>query len=88
MAGNQTSSRGSPALALDSGAISAWLNTGVSGFLAPAAAIDAIESAIPELLGDVALARKMGQAATEHVRQSFSHRVYLDQVTEQLENIR
>jgi glycosyltransferase involved in cell wall biosynthesis len=75
-------------VAFDSGGISDWLNTGISGFLAPAADIDAMASSIQKLLGDVALARKMGQAATKHVRQSFSHRVYLDQVTEQLENIR
>ena len=88
MVGIEAMSRGRPVVAFDSGGISDWLNTGVSGFLAPAADIDAMASAIQKLLGDAALARKMGRAATEHVRQSFSHQVYLDQVTEQLENIR
>jgi len=88
MVGIEAMSRGRPVVAFDSGGISDWLNTGISGFLLPAADINAMASAIQKLLENRALARKMGKAATEHVRQSFSHQVYLDQVTEQLEHIR
>jgi len=88
MVGIEAMARGRPVVAFANGGIPDWLDHGTTGLLVPPADITAMTTAIQKLLDDTSLAAQMGQAGAGHVLNSFSHQVYLDQIKQQLDQIK
>ena len=88
MVGIEAMARGRPVVAFANGGIPDWLDHEHTGFLVAEADLSGMTSAIQTLLDDVALADQMGRAGAEHVQNSFSHQVYLDQIKQQMDQIR
>ena len=87
MVGIEAMARGRPVVAFDNGGIADWLDHGVTGLLVPPANVSAMTSAIQSLLDDPSLAKKMGTSGVVHVKNSFSHQAYLDQVSYQMRRL-
>jgi glycosyltransferase involved in cell wall biosynthesis len=85
MVGIEAMARGRPVIAFANGGIPDWLDHGITGFLVPADDVKGMASAIQEVLDDDSLASRMGQAGVVHVRNSFSHQAYLDQIKQQMD---
>jgi glycosyltransferase involved in cell wall biosynthesis len=88
MVGIEAMARGRPVVAFSNGGIPDWLDHGITGLLVPAANIAAMAVAIQKLLGDTSLAARMGQAGASRVQDSFSHQAYLDQIKQQMDQIK
>jgi glycosyltransferase involved in cell wall biosynthesis len=88
MVGIEAMARGRPVVAFANGGIPDWLDHGVTGLLVAPGDVTAMAAAIQSLLDDRALANQMGQAGTSHVQNSFSHQAYLDQIKQQLDQIK
>lgn len=68
----QASSAGVPIVASRAGGIPEAVRDGLNGLLVPPGDVDALEQAIARILGDAALARRMGQAGQALIEQEFS----------------
>jgi glycosyltransferase involved in cell wall biosynthesis len=68
----QAAGAGVPIVASRAGGIPEAVRDGVNGFLVPPGDVEAIGRAISRLLGDPALARRMGEAGRELVQREFS----------------
>ncbi|MCJ7814609.1 MAG: glycosyltransferase family 4 protein [Xanthomonadales bacterium] len=88
MVGIEAMARGRPVVAFANGGIPDWLDHGTTGFLIPAGDTSAMAAAIQGLLDDKSLAAQMGQAGANHVQNSFSHQVFLDQIKQQMDQIK
>jgi glycosyltransferase involved in cell wall biosynthesis len=88
MVGIEAMARGRPVVAFANGGIPDWLDHGHTGFLVPEADLTGMASAIQGLLDDASLAERMGKAGVEHVQNSFSHQVYLDQIKQHMDQIK
>ena len=88
MVGIEAMARGRPVVAFANGGIPDWLDHEHTGFLVAEADLSGMASAIQALLDDVALADRMGRAGSEHVQKSFSHKVYLNQIKQHMDQIR
>jgi len=88
MVGIEAMARGRPVIAFANGGIPDWLDHGNTGFLVPPDDVNAMTSAIQNLLDDASLAAQMGQAGVAHVNNSFSHQAYLDQMKLQMDQIK
>ena len=88
MVGIEAMARGRPVVAFANGGIPDWLDHGHTGFLVPEADVTGMTSTIQALLDDVALADRMGRAGAEHVQNSFSHQAYLNQIKQNMDQIR
>ena len=88
MVGIEAMARGRPVVAFANGGIPDWLDDGNTGFLVPAADITRMTSSIQALIDDVSLAARMGLACATHVQNSFSHQAFLDQIKQQMEQIK
>jgi glycosyltransferase involved in cell wall biosynthesis len=88
MVGIEAMARGRPVVAFANGGIPDWLDHGNTGFLVPAADLSGMASAIQGLLDDASLATRMGQAGVAHVQDTFSHQAYLDQIKQQMDQIK
>jgi glycosyltransferase involved in cell wall biosynthesis len=88
MVGIEAMARGRPVVAFANGGIPDWLDHGNTGFLVPADDVKGVASAIQDVLDDASLAGRMGQAGVVRVRDSFSHQAYLDQIKQQMDQIK
>ena len=68
---------GKPVVAFRTGGIPDWLDDGRTGLLAPLKDVAALARNIARLLGDPALARKMGRAGYDRVVRDFNSELYL-----------
>ncbi|MEO5959188.1 MAG: glycosyltransferase family 4 protein [Opitutaceae bacterium] len=73
---------GLPVVAFDAGGIREWLIDGWNGFLVPWMDRTRYAACIDELLGDKALARKMGMHARQWVGERFGFSKYIDGLEE------
>jgi len=88
MVGIEAMARGRPVVAFANGGIPDWLDHGNTGWLVPAADLTGMASAIQGLLDDASLASRMGQAGVAHVQNNFSNQAYLDQIKQQMDQIK
>jgi len=88
MVGIEAMARGRPVVAFNTGGISDWLDHNTTGLLLPPADIPAMTSAIQRLLDDPLLAGEMGRAGVRHAQRTFSHQAYLDQIKQQMEQLK
>ena len=88
MVGIEAMARGRPVVAFGVGGIPDWLDHASTGFLVPPADIPAMTSAIQRLLDDPSLAGEMGRAGVLHTQRAFSHQAYLDQIKQQMEQLK
>ena len=88
MVGIEAMARGRPVVAFANGGIPDWLDHGNTGFLVPEADLNVMASSIQALLDDASLAERMGKAGATHVQSSFSHQTYLNQIKQQMDQIK
>ena len=88
MVGIEAMARGRPVVAFANGGIPDWLDHGNTGFLVPEADLTGMASSIQALLDDASLAERMGEAGAAHVQSSFSHHTYLNQIKQQMDQIK
>lgn len=69
---------GLPVVAFDAGAINEWLIDGSNGFLVPWMDTAAFAARIDQLLGDKALARRMGETARAAVNEQYEFSKYIN----------
>jgi glycosyltransferase involved in cell wall biosynthesis len=70
-----------PIVCTDTGGNPELVQDGTNGFLVPVGDVDAVADRLIRLLGDSELARRLGRAARESVRSTYSH---TRMVTEQM----
>ena len=85
MVGIEAMARGRPVVAFDTGGIGDWLANGETGYLVKPDDKTGLAAAIQRLLDDPELARELGLAAVDHVKNKFSHQTYLEQIKYQME---
>ena len=88
MVGIEAMARGRPVVAFANGGIPDWLDHGNTGLLVPEGDLAGMTSSIQALLDNASLAEHMGKAGASHVQNSFSHQVYLDQIKQQMDQIK
>jgi len=88
MVGIEAMARGRPVVAFANGGIPDWLDHSHTGFLVPEADLTVMASSIQALLDDASLAERMGKAGANHVQNSFSHQNYLNQIKQQMDQIK
>jgi glycosyltransferase involved in cell wall biosynthesis len=88
MVGIEAMARGRPVVAFANGGIPDWLDHSHTGFLVPEADLNGMASSIQALLDDASLAERMGKAGATHVQSSFSHQTYLNQIKQQMDQIK
>jgi glycosyltransferase involved in cell wall biosynthesis len=64
---------GRPVICTDTGGNPELVQDGKNGFLVPVGDVDMLADRLDELLSDSGLAQRLGQAARESVRSSYSH---------------
>jgi glycosyltransferase involved in cell wall biosynthesis len=64
---------GCPIICTDTGGNPELVQDGTNGFLVPVGDVDALADRLVKLLSDSALARRLGEAARETVRSTYSH---------------
>lgn len=69
---------GLPVVAFDAGGIRDWLTDGENGFLVPWMDIDAFAAALDRLLGDKALARRLGANGLARVTERYDFDRYIE----------
>lgn len=78
---------GLPVVAFDAGAIREWLIDGVNGFLAPWMDTVGFAERVDKLLGDKALARKLGDTARMAVNEQFEFSKYVTNLEALFEDV-
>lgn len=86
MVGPEAMSRGRPVVAFDVGGIPDWLEDGVSGLLVPPGDINGLARAMDRLLSKPDLAESLGQGAARVSAHRLTHRGYLTNLRNTLEN--
>ena len=66
-----------PVVAFDAGGIKDWLTDGQTGFLVPWMDTDAYANRVDDLLGDKALARRLGENGFHFVSEHYDFPTYL-----------
>ena len=87
MVGPEAMSRGRPVVAFDVGGIPDWLEDGVSGLLVPPGDINGLAGAMDRLLSKPDLAESLGQGAAKIAAHRLTHRGYLANLRNTLENV-
>jgi len=86
MIGLEAMHHGRPVVAFNVGGIPDWLESDVTGLIAPEQDVDALADALGRILKDRELARELGEKGLSRVRERFSFEDYLHQTLELLRN--
>jgi len=78
---------GLPVVGFNSGGIGDWLKDGENGYLVPWMDTDKFALSLDKLLGDKALARRMGEAGRVRVARDYGFDDYIQRLHQTLEQL-
>ena len=87
LSGAEASAHGLPVVAFDVGGVREWLEDSVTGFIVPEQDVGAMAAKLEQLFRDRGLAKRLGNAGRERIRERFSAERFLAAMRQLLEQV-